>query len=169
MYHFQLKWLLIMRCMMANIKDVLVKKVNNYKLGDIKSVDAERLRSGMLSFIQNNTMETIDEVLDIYCQDFYELMEFDNFEDMTTTTSIMKYFEDVRPHLGDSADAIYATETSLFLKKYEQEEPLFVAIVDTVYNIVNTDNVDASDHSFLIGDICFFIESLLAAIEEADE
>lgn len=64
---------------MLNLKELLIKTVKNYKIGDIASKDADRLRKSMIEFIKNNSIETIDEALDLYLNKLYELCEMNDF------------------------------------------------------------------------------------------
>lgn len=149
---------------MSNIKDILIKKVKNYELGDIGSKDAERLRHGMIELIKKNSIDTADEILDNYLNKLYELCEFDSFEDMTTTSKLTDYFKNMKPYLGESAEPIFEAQTSFYLKKFEDKEPLFVAVIDTIYEIVNME--DDSYKNALICDLTFFMEKVIEVIEE---
>lgn len=149
---------------MSNIKDILIKKVKNYELGDIGSKDAERLRHGMIELIKKNSIDTVDEILDNYLNKLYELCEFDSFEDMTTTSKLTDYFKNMKPYLGDSAESLFEVQTSFYLKKLEVKEPLFVAVIDTIYEIVNME--DDSYKNALICDLTFFMEKVIEVIEE---
>jgi len=149
---------------MSKLKDILTKKVKNCELGDIRSSDADRLRNGMIHLIKNNSIETVDEILDNYLNRLYELCEFDSFEDLTTTSKLMDYFKNIKPYLGESAEAIFETETSFYLKKLEEKEPLFIAVIDTIYEIVNME--DDNYKNALICDLTFFMESVIEVIEE---
>lgn len=149
---------------MSNIKDILIKKVKNYRLGDIGSKDAERLRHGMIELINSTSIEKVDEILDHYLNHLYELCEFDSFEGMTTITQITNYFKDLKPYLGESADDIFNSQTSFVIKKYEENEPLFVAVVDSIHEIVNME--DDSYKNALICDLTFFMEKVIEVIEE---
>lgn len=149
---------------MSKLKDILTKKVKNCELGDIRSSDADRLRNGMIHLIKNNSIETVDEILDNYLNRLYELCEFDRFEDLTTTSKLMDYFKNIKPYLGESAEAIFETETSFYLKKLEEKEPLFIAVIDTIYEIVNME--DDNYKNALICDLTFFMESVIEVIEE---
>jgi hypothetical protein len=149
---------------MSNIKDLLIKKVKSYKLGDICSKDAERLRHGMIELINNTSIEKVDEILDHYLNNLYELCEFDSFEEMTTITQITNYFKDLKPYLGESAVDIFNAQTSFVIKKYEENEPLFVAVVDSIHEIVNME--DDNYKNALICDLTFFMEKVIEVIEE---
>lgn len=152
---------------MSNIKDLLIKKVKNYKIGDIDSKDSERLKHGMIELIKNNSIEKVDEILDHYLNRLYELCEFDSFEDISSITKIMDYFKNIKPYLGESADDIFETQTSFFLKKFEEQEPLFVSVVDTICEIVNKE--DDSYKNALICDLTFFMEKVIEVIEEEND
>lgn len=152
---------------MSKIKDILIKEIKSYKLGDIDSKDAERLKYGMIELIKNNSIETVDEILDNYLNKLYELCEFDTFEDMSSITKLLDYFKNIKPYLGESADAIFETQTSFFIKKFEEKEPLFVSVIDIICEIVNKE--DDSYKNALIWDLTFFIEKVLEVIEEETE
>lgn len=149
---------------MSNIKDIIIKKIKSYKLGDIDSRDAERLQHGMIDLIKNNSIEKVDEILDNYLNKLYELCEFDTFEDMSSITKLLDYFKNIKPYLGESADDIFETQTSFFLKKFEEQEPLFVSVIDTICEIVNKE--DDSYKNALICDLTFFMEKIIEVIEE---
>lgn len=108
---------------MLNLKELLIKTVKNYKIGDIASKDADRLRKGMIEFIKHNSIETVDD--------------------------------------------IFNAQTSFEINKYEQQEPLFVSFIDSIYNIVNLE--DDNYKTELIVDLTFFIEKVLETIEEATD
>ena len=153
---------------MLNLKELLIKTVKNYKIGDIASKDADRLRKGMIEFIKNNSIETIDEALDLYLNKLYELCEMNDFEGVTTTTQITSSFKALKPYLNKSVDDIFNAQTSFEINKYEQQEPFFVSFIDSIYNIVNLE--DDNYKTELIADLTFFIEKVLETIvEETDE
>lgn len=149
---------------MLNLKELLIKTVKNYKIGDIASKDADRLRKGMIEFIKNNSIETIDEALDLYLNKLYELCEMNDFEGVTTTTQITSSFKALKPYLNKSVDDIFNAQTSFEINKYEQQEPFFVSFIDSIYNIVNLE--DDNYKTELIADLTFFIEKVLETIEE---
>ena len=122
---------------MLNLKELLIKTVKNYKIGDIASKDADRLRKSMIEFIKNNSIETIDEALDLYLNKLYELCEMNDFEGLTTTAQITSSFKALKPYLNKSVDDIFNAQTSFEINKYEQQEPFFVSFIDSIYNIVN--------------------------------
>lgn len=149
---------------MLNLKELLIKTVKNYKIGDIASKDADRLRKGMIEFIKNNSIETIDEALDLYLNKLYELCEMNDFEGLITTTQITSSFKALKPYLNKSVDDIFNAQTSFEINKYEQQEPFFVSFIDSIYNIVNLE--DDNYKTELIADLTFFIEKVLETIEE---
>lgn len=152
---------------MLNLKELLIKTVKNYKIGDIASKDADRLRKGMIEFIKHNSIETVDEALDLYLNKLYELCEMNDFEGMTTITQLTTSFKALKPYLNKSVDDIFNAQTSFEINKYEQQEPLFVSFIDSIYNIVNLE--DDNYKTELIVDLTFFIEKVLETIEEATD
>jgi len=149
---------------MLNLKELLIKKVKNYKIGDIDSKDADRLRKGMIAFIKNNSVEKIDEALDIYLNKLYELCEINDFEGVTTITQITSSFKALKPYIDKNVNDIFNAQTSLEINQYEQQEPFFVSFIVSIYNIVNIE--DDNYKTELINDLTFFIEEVLETIEE---